>query len=145
MNFVSNISAIPNLLMNKFSSVFLASSDGYVASFLDSDTLFTRIFRWILQLFYFATKWMMYMIDVMYFYLLQLVGITTDTTVFDSPRTDPTFKLLIDNKEEVTRIIKNFLAIAIIIIIAIILRPERSIKYPIKIGMTILIILLKIL
>lgn len=117
MNFVSNISAIPNLLMNKFSSVFLASSDGYVASFLDSDTLFTRIFRWILQLFYFATKWMMYMIDVMYFYLLQLVGITTDTTVFDSPRTDPTFKLLIDNKEEVTRIIKNFLAIAIIIII----------------------------
>ncbi len=117
MNFVSNISAIPNLLMNKFSSVFLASSDGYVASFLDSDTLFTRIFRVVLQLFYFATKWMMYMIDVMYFYLLQLVGITTDTTVFDSPRTDPTFKLLIDNKEEVTRIIKNFLAIAIVIII----------------------------
>ena len=115
MNFVSKISALPNLLMNKFSSVFLASD--YVSSFLDTDTLFTRILRWILQLFYFAAKWMMYMIDVMYFYLLQLVGITTDTTIFDSSRTDPTFRLLIDNKEEVTRIIKNFLAIAIIIII----------------------------
>ena len=115
MNFVSRISALPNLLMNKFSSVFLASD--YVSSFLDTDTLFTRILRWILQLFYFAAKWMMYMIDVMYFYLLQLVGITTDTTIFDSSRTDPTFRLLIDNKEEVTRIIKNFLAIAIIIII----------------------------
>lgn len=116
MNLVSKMAEIPNLLMNKFSSVFLAS-DSYVASFLETDTLFTRIIRAVLQLFYFATKWMMYMIDVMYFYLLQLVGITTDTTVFDSSRTDPTFRLLIDNKEEVTRIIKNFLAIAIIIII----------------------------
>lgn len=116
MNFVSKVAELPNLLMNNFSSVFLAS-DSYVSSFLNTDTLLTRIIRVVLQLFYFATKWMMYMIDVMYFYLLQLVGITADTTVFDSSRTDPTFRLLIDNKEEVTRIIKNFLAIAIVIII----------------------------
>ena len=116
MNLVSKIIALPNLLMNNNSSVFLASED-YFASMLDADTLFTRILRWVVQLFYFIAKWLMYMIDVIYFYLLQLVGITTDTTIFDSSRTDPTFKLLIDNKEEVTRIIKNFLAIAIVLII----------------------------
>ena len=131
MNFVSKITSLPNLLMNNFSSVFLASGE-VTASFLDSDNLLTRLLRVVLQFFYFATKWLMYMIDVMYFYILQLVGVTTDTTIFDSSRTDPTFRMLIDNKEEVTTYIKNFAAIAILLIIitaiiAIIIKQTTSI------------------
>lgn len=116
MNFVSKLTSLPNLLMNNFSSVFLASGE-VTASFLNSDNLLTRLLRVVLQFFYFATKWLMYMIDVIYFYILQLVGVGSDTTIFDSARTDPTFRMLIDNKEEVTTYIKNFVAIALILII----------------------------
>ena len=116
MNLVSNMTSLPNLLMNKFSSVFLASGD-VMASFLESDNLLTRLLRVVLQFFYFAAKWLMYMIDVIYFYVLQLVGVSSDTTIFDSSRTDPTFRMLLDNKEEVTTYIKNFVAIALILII----------------------------
>lgn len=116
MNFVSKLTSLPNLLMNNFSSVFLASGE-VTASFLNSDNLFTRLLRVLLQFFYFATKWLMYMIDVIYFYILQLVGVSSDATIFDSARTDPTFRMLIDNKEEVTTYIKNFVAIALILII----------------------------
>jgi hypothetical protein len=116
MNFVSKLTSLPNLLMNNFSSVFLASGE-VTASFLESDNFLTRLLRVVLQFFYFATKWLMYMIDVIYFYVLQLVGVGSDTTIFDSSRTDPTFRMLIDNKDEVTTYIKNFAAIAIILII----------------------------
>ncbi len=116
MNFVNGMMAVPKLLMNKSSSIFLASND-YFLSFLDADTWFTRLLRGFLQLLYFACKWLMYMIDVIYFYILQLVGITTDTTIFDSAGSDMTFRLLLDNKEEVTTYIKNFIAMAIVLII----------------------------
>lgn len=116
MNFVTKITSLPNLLMNKFSSVFLAS-DNMLGSLLDSDNIFTRILRVILQFFYFSMKWLMYMIDIIYFYVLQLVGVTADTTIFDSSRSDPTFRMLIDNKKEVTTYIKNFIAIALLLII----------------------------
>ena len=116
MNFVTKITSLPNLLMNKFSSVFLAS-DNMLSSLLDSDNIFTRILRVVLQFFYFAMKWLMYMIDVIYFYVLQLVGVTSDTSIFDSSRSDPTFRMLIDNKREVTTYIKNFIAIALLLII----------------------------
>lgn len=116
MNFVNNITSLPSLLMDKFSSVFLIS-DGFLESFFSSNSIFIKLFRIVLQFFYFTCKWLMYMIDIIYFYFLQLIGVTSDTTIFDSARTDPTFRLLIDNKEEVTTVIKNFIVIAIILII----------------------------
>jgi hypothetical protein len=83
MNFVSKLTSLPNLLMNNFSSVFLASGE-VTASFLESDNFLTRLLRVVLQFFYFATKWLMYMIDVIYFYVLQLVGVGSDTTILHS-------------------------------------------------------------
>lgn len=115
MIFVNKLVALPNLLMNKFSSVFLAASAS--PTFTDTDSFLTRIFGIFTQIFYFAAKWLMYLVDVMYFYVLQLVGVGSDTTIFDSSRTDPTFRLLIDNKEIVTTIIKNFIGIALVLII----------------------------
>lgn len=116
MNMINKLSSLSNLLMNKYSSVFLAS-DAFKESFLDADNLLTRCLRAFLQFFYFACKWLMYMVDVIYFYILQLVGVSSDTSIFDSSRSDPAFRLLIDNKEEVTSFIKSFAAIAIILII----------------------------
>ena len=116
MNIFSQIKILPEFLMNTYSSVFLAS-DNVITSMLSADNLITRLLKVLLQLFYFASKWVMYMVDVIYFYIMQLAGISVDTSIFDSAQSDATFKLLIDNKDMVTTIIKNFIVIAIILII----------------------------
>lgn len=132
MNIFSQIKILPSLLMNNSSSIFLAS-DNVIASFLSSDNLFTRIARVFLQILYFSCKWIMYVVDVIYFYILQLAGVSADTSIFDSNSSDMTFKLLIDNKDTVTTMLKNFIAIAIILIlvtaiIAIIKQQASSLK-----------------
>lgn len=116
MKVISLLSKLPSLLMNKCSSVFLAS-DTVILSFLKGDNFITRLLRLVLQLIYFAAKWMMYMVDVMYHYVMQLAGVNVDASIFDSARSDMTFRLLLDNKEMVTDIIKNMIAIALILII----------------------------
>lgn len=115
MNIFSQIKVMPSMLMNKFSSV-LAAEDAF-ASFMAGDNFVTRILRIFLQILYFASKWVMYMVDVIYFYILQLAGVSADTSVFDSASTDMTFRMLIDNKELVTTIIKNFIAIAVVLVL----------------------------
>lgn len=132
MNIFSQFKILPNLLMNNYSSAFLAS-DSFISSLLSADNIFTRIIRFVLQLLYFACKWIMYIVDVIYFYVMQLAGVTVDTSIFDSMSTDFTLKLLIDNKDLVTKIVKNFIVIAIIImlvtaIIAIIKQQAAAMK-----------------
>lgn len=115
MNIFSQVKILPSL-MNKFSSVFLAS-DGYIESLLSADNFLTRILKVLGQLVYFACKWIMYVVDVVYFYILQLAGVSADTSIFDSASSDVTFRLLIENKESVANIIKNFIGIAIVLIL----------------------------
>lgn len=116
MNILNHIMSLPNFLMNNNSSAFLAS-DSFISSLLSADNILTRVLRAVLQLLYFACKWIMYMVDVIYFYILQLAGVSADTSIIDSANSDMTFKLLIDNKETVTTIIRNFIAIAIVLIL----------------------------
>lgn len=137
MNIFNQIKLLPNLLMNKFSSVFLSSN--VITSFLSADNLLTRLLKSFLQILYFSCKWIMYIVDVIYFYVLQLAGVSADTSIFDSSSSDMTLKLLIDNKELVTTIIKNFIGIAIVLIlvtaiIAIIKQQASALKSPGKGG-----------
>ena len=132
MNFLSQIKMLPSLLMNNNSSVFLAS-DSVMSSFLSTDNIITRLLRVVVQLFYFSCKWVMYMVDVIYFYILQLAGIDASVTIVDSARSDMTFNLLLDNTDTVTQIIKNLVVIALILIIvtaiiAIIRQQALSLK-----------------
>ena len=73
MNIFSQIKVLPNMLMNNVSSV-LAAEDAF-ATFMAGDNFVTRILRIFLQILYFASKWVMYMVDVIYFYILQLAGV----------------------------------------------------------------------
>lgn len=134
MNFLSQITSPITYLMNKSSSVFMAS--GTIVGDLASgsgDNFFSRVVRALFQIAYFACKWIMYMIDVIYFYILQLAGVSADTSIFDSPNSDMTFNLLISNKEQITVIIKNLIAVAIVLIlvtaiIAIIKQQSQAFK-----------------
>ena len=119
MGVLSFVKLIPSLLMNKLSSVFLAA-DAVSNSLFDFGTLFTNLLTKLAQLMYFSCKWAMYLIDVMYFYILQLAGVTMDTSSLASMTSadaDMVFNFLINNTKLVTQIIRNFIAIAIIIII----------------------------
>lgn len=132
MNIFNQIKILPSLLMNSGSSAFLAS-DNVVTSVLSADNLLTRILRVFFQIMYFACKWIMYIVDVIYFYILQLAGVNTDVSIFDSSNTDMTLQFLVDNKEIVTKILKNLIVLAIIIIlitaiVAIIKQQYASMK-----------------
>lgn len=131
MNFLSQSTSAISLLMNKSSSVFTASS--ILGSLFSTDNLLSRLLGAILQMLYFACKWVMYMVDVIYFYILQLAGVSADTSIFDSPNSDMTFNLLINNKDTVVVIIKNLVAIAIVLILvtavmAIIKQQSQALK-----------------
>lgn len=132
MNVLSQLKLFSNVLMNNSSSVFLAS-DSVILTMFSSDNVLTRILRLIGQLLYFVSKWMLYMVDVIYFYVMQLAGISVDTSVIDSAKTDMTFSLLLDNKDKVTQVIRNFIVIALILVIvtaviAIIKQQATSLK-----------------
>lgn len=115
MNFLSHSASAISLLVNQSSSVFTAST--ILGSLASTDNLLTRVLGVLMQMMYFASKWVMYMVDVIYFYILQLAGVSADTSIFDSPNSDMTFNLLISNKDTVVVIIKNFIAIAIVLIL----------------------------
>ena len=119
MGILSFVKLMPSLLMNKLSSVFLAA-DAVSNSLFDFGTLLTNLLTKLAQFFYFSTKWAMYLIDVMYFYILQLAGVTMDTSslsAMTSADSDMVFNFLINNGKMVSQIIRNFIGIAIIIII----------------------------
>ncbi len=88
---------------------------------------FDYIGRWVLSLwsalmeiFYFAIKWMMYFTDLIFIYVQQLAGLNSDTTSLGamfSEDADMVFNMLISNSELVTTIIRNLIGIAIIILI----------------------------
>ena len=62
----------------------------------------------------------MYIVDVMYFYILQLAGVSMDTSslkAMTSGDSDMIFNFLINNEELVSQILRNFTALAIIMII----------------------------
>ncbi len=116
MNILSQVKILPEILMNTCSSVFL-SSGNIITSAFSTDNILVRFFRLFAQLVYFACKWVMYMVDVIYFYIMQLAGVNIDTSIIDSAQSDTTFKLLLENKDMVTEIIKNLIVIAVILII----------------------------
>ena len=98
MGFVNQLSVLPNILMNKFSSIFLAA-DAVSNSSFDLMTLFSNLIAQLVQLFYFSCKWALYLIDVMYFYILQLAGVTIDTSSLEamtSTESDMIFNFLIN-------------------------------------------------
>ena len=62
----------------------------------------------------------MYLVVVMYFYILQLAGVSMDTSslkAMTSGDSDMIFNFLINNEEMVSQILRNFTALAIIMII----------------------------
>ena len=115
MNMISALRLLPEIAMNGSSSVFLA--ENVALSAIPEGSFIYKIFSVAVQIFYFACKWLMYFVDIIYFYILELAGISADTSVFDMTSSDMTFRVLLKNKTTVSTVVKNMLAIAIILIL----------------------------
>lgn len=119
MGILNQIKFIPNLLMSACSSSFVAA-DAVTGSLFDFGALVSNLWTLLMQLVYFSCKWGMYIVDVMYFYILQLAGVSMDTSslkAITSGDSDMVFNFLINNEELVGQILRNFTALAIILII----------------------------
>lgn len=88
---------------------------------------FDYIGRWVMsiwssliEIFYFAIKWMMYFTDLIFIYVQQLAGLNSDMSSMGSmfsQDADMVFNMLISNSELVTMIIRNMIGLALIILI----------------------------
>lgn len=109
-----------NLMMKLTSSNFVCAS-GAGSSFLaNTDNIATRLVGMIMQLLYFVCKWILYLVDIVFFYIRQLCGLEMDLSSLDSAiskDSDMVFNLLISNRTTTTRIVRSLIGLALALII----------------------------
>ena len=115
------------MAFNSISSIFSAMVR-QPSAFLAAST---DIFEWVgelimalmtilVEIVYFVVKWMMYFTDVIFLYIQQLAGLNTDTSSLGamfSQDSDMVFNMIISNSASVTKIIRNLIVIAIVLVI----------------------------
>ncbi len=120
MGVTNMIQGVPNFLMKLCSSVsFLAEkAEGNIAfSILN---LATRIFSFIGEVLYAVSKWILYFVDILFFYIQQLAGMNMDTSSLSSlmsKDSDIVFNFMLSNSATITQIIRALLGISLILII----------------------------
>ncbi len=113
---------ISSFLMNSSSSFLLfdgSNADSMSASFnaLDIAKNVIGIFG---EIIYAVTKWGMYVVDIIFFYIRQLCGLEMDMSSLNaafSEESDIVFNLLLTNSAQILDIVKALIGIAIVLII----------------------------
>ena len=116
------LNLISSFLMNSSSSFLLfdgSNADGMAASFnaLDIAKNVIGIFG---EIIYAVTKWGLYVVDIIFFYIRQLCGLEMDMSSLNaafSEESDIVFNLLLTNSSQILDIVKGLIGIAIIMII----------------------------
>ena len=116
------LNLITSLLMNSSSPFLLfdgSNADSMSSSFnaLDIAKNLIGIFG---EIIYAVTKWGMYVVDVIFFYIRQLCGLEMDMSSLNaafSAESDVVFNLLLTNSAQVLDIVKALIGIAIVLII----------------------------
>ncbi len=101
------------------SSIFLGAEEAGKSSF-SIQAIVDAVVSVVGQFIYFVCKWMLYFVDILFFYIQQLVGLNTDTSSINSmlsKDSDMVFNFLLSNNEIVTKIIRNLLAFSLILLI----------------------------
>lgn len=110
--------SVTNLMMKITSSSFICGdldSFGSVVS-----TIVNRVFGMLSQLLYFVCKWLLYLVDIVYFYIMQLCGLEMDLSSLNSAvskDSDMVFNLLLSNSRQTTTIVRALIGLALALII----------------------------
>ena len=124
---IANITnSISNIMMKMSSSILPSSAkaSNFLGAWgtvtLAGIDLVNNIVNFIAKLFYFVCKWMLYVVDIIFFYVQQLAGLNMKFDSLEgllSEDSDFVFNLLFSNSATINIIIRNLIVIAIVLII----------------------------
>lgn len=118
---INNANLLTNFMMKLSSSI----SSGGISQMLAkswTDSFGNMIISFLAKAVYFVCKWIMYLIDVIFFYIRQLSGLNVDTSslgALASGESDMVFKMLYSNSQLVVQIIRQLIAIALAVIVVL--------------------------
>ncbi|MBQ4542099.1 MAG: hypothetical protein IJA23_04535, partial [Clostridia bacterium] len=118
MGFISSVTKIPNLMMKIASSIF--SGGSFICGASGMSKLIDAVFNFLSKIFYFVSKWMLFILDILFSFIRQLCGLemkydSLETMV--SKESDFVFNLLFSATDTITPIIKNLIGLAVALII----------------------------
>ena len=117
---MSNFSLMSNIMMKITSSISSGANAFVCAGTLEKIGL--SILSLFLKLIYFICKWIMYFLDIIFFYIKQISGMTVDTSSLESlasGETDMVFKMLTVNSNLIVQIIRQLIGVGLIVIIVL--------------------------
>lgn len=121
MGFVNVITKFPTMTMKLISSIF---SSGSITKFMAADVGFagfmSDVLNFLVHIFYFGCKWMLYLIDILYSFIRQLSGLEMSFDSLESmvsKESDFVFNLLFSATDLITPIIRNLIGITVALII----------------------------
>ena len=118
MGFISSFTKIPNFMMKIASSIF--SGGSFICGASGMSKLIDAVFNFLSKIFYFVSKWMLFILDILFSFIRQLCGLemkydSLETMV--SKESDFVFNLLFTATDTITPIIKNLIGLAIALIL----------------------------
>ena len=118
MGFISSVTKIPNFMMKIASSIF--SGGSFICGASGMSKLIDAVFNFLSKIFYFVSKWMLFILDILFSFIRQLCGLemkydSLETMV--SKESDFVFNLLLTATDTITPIIKNLIGLAIALIL----------------------------
>lgn len=119
MGLINMATKIPTLMMKLSSSIFPTGSSSFLAA-AGTDSFLSVVFNFLAKIFYFAAKWMLYLLDILYAYIKELCGLNMSYESLEkmvSKESDFVFNLLITSRETITPIIKSLIGLVIALVI----------------------------
>ncbi len=116
----TGVNVFSKIMMKMSSSI--SASNAFVLAKSASDGFGDVIITFLCRAIYTICKWIMYFLDIIFFYIRQISGMNTDTSSLEaltSGESDMVFKLLTSNSNLVTQIIRQLVGLAIIVIIVL--------------------------
>ena len=106
--------------MRSASSAFLLAENEPLLSKISIPDIAGTIVGTLGELIYFVIKWMLYLVDIIFFYMQELCGLNIDTTSLEtliSRDSDMVFKFLLSDTIDIARIVRQLIGMAIVLII----------------------------
>ena len=119
MNLVNSITKIPTFMMKIASSIF-SSGSNFICGASGFTNFIDVVFNLLSKLFYFVSKWMLFILDILFSFIRQLCGLemkydSLETMV--SKESDFVFNLLFTATDTITPIIRNLIGLVISLIL----------------------------
>lgn len=119
MGFFSSFTNMSDLTMKLSSSIF-SSGFNFICGKSGFNSFIDVVVTFLCKIFYFASKWMLFILDLLFSFIKQLCGLEMSYESLEkmvSKESDFVFNLLISSTETITPIIKSLIGIAIALII----------------------------